>query len=149
MVNWREFAQAQPEMARAGQALLEKHGLAYVATVRPDGWPRMHPVAPLIVDGHLLVCTPKTSPKGRDQVRDGRCVIHLLPGRNDDEFLIRARARVVDEASVWAGAKAVAHWVHDGDFLFEYDFRARKQADSDVRLTHGGKPVRGGTGESG
>src|ERR1700704_5871870 len=35
------------------------------------------------------------------------------------------------------------------DFLFEYDLRAREQANSDVRLAERRKPVRGGTGESG
>jgi uncharacterized pyridoxamine 5'-phosphate oxidase family protein len=124
MASWQEFANAQPEMAALGRELLEKHHLAYIATVRSDGAPRLHPVSPLLVDGRLLICTPKSSPKGYDQLRDGRCVIHLLPGKNDDEVHIRAHARLVQDRNIWAAAQAVAHYVHDDDFLFEYDIES-------------------------
>jgi hypothetical protein len=111
-------------MAALGLRQLEKFGLAYLATVRKDGSPRVHPVAPLIVDGRLLVATPRASPKGHDQLRDDRCVLHFLPGKNDDEFLIRARARPVRDPEVRAQAQAAAHYVHDDDFLFEYDIES-------------------------
>lgn len=71
--------------------------IAYLATVRPDGGPRLHPFCPIIAGGRLLAAVPPSSPKGRDLRRDGRCVIHALPGADDAELCIRARAGEVDE----------------------------------------------------
>lgn len=80
MAAWREFEAAEPELAASGRRLIESHQIAYLATVRADGAPRLHPVSPQIIDGALYVCTPRSSPKARDQLRDGRYVLHCLPG---------------------------------------------------------------------
>ena len=71
MASWQAFAEAAPEMAAIGLRLLEKHGLAYLATVRKDGAPRAHPVCPFIGRGRLFVATAPTSPKRFDLLRDG------------------------------------------------------------------------------
>ena len=66
MITWTEFEQAQPVLAGAGRKQIYQFGigLAFVATVRPDGGPRVHPVCPVIgVAGlHLLI---KAGPKQR------------------------------------------------------------------------------------
>lgn len=122
MATWAEFAEAEPEMAAVGARLLEKHGLAYLATVRPDGAPRVHPVCPFIVDGKVFVATPRTSPKARDQLRDPRYVLHLLPGENDDEFRIRGRARsVTDEGERATVRERGPQFLKVDDHYFEYD----------------------------
>jgi hypothetical protein len=48
MVTWHEFVVAEPELAEAGRSLLFQFGvgLAFLATVRKDGAPRLHPRAP-------------------------------------------------------------------------------------------------------
>src|SRR5581483_44886 len=48
MLTWGEFAKTQPELAEAGQALLCQFGvaLAFLATTRAEGAPRVHPIAP-------------------------------------------------------------------------------------------------------
>lgn len=121
MVTWGEFERSAPEMAKAGRELLERHHLAYIATVRRDGSPRLHPVSPFIIDGHLLVSTPPASPKAADQLRDPRVVMHMLPGANDDEFMVRVRARDVDPGSeLKRKAMEHAHYVRAEDHLFEY-----------------------------
>ena len=66
--------------------------VAYLATVRPDGAPRLHPFCPVIAGGRLFAAIPRSSPKGHDLRRDPRCVIHAMPGPDDDEFCIRATA---------------------------------------------------------
>ncbi len=49
--------------------------VAYLATVRKDGSPRVHPMTPIIGQGHLFVFMEPTSPKGHDLQRDGRYAI--------------------------------------------------------------------------
>ena len=66
--------------------------IAYLATVRPDGSPRLHPFCPIVADGRLFAAIPRRSPKGWDLRRDPRCVIHATPGPDDDELCIRATA---------------------------------------------------------
>ncbi len=51
MARWSDFTEAEPEMARADRELLYRVGigLGYLATVRSDGGPRVHPFCPVIV----------------------------------------------------------------------------------------------------
>ncbi len=122
MATWGELSLEAPQIAAVGRALLDRHRLAYLATVRADGAPRVHPVSPFIVDGRLLVATPRSSPKARDQLRDGRVVIHMPPGENDDEFRVRCRARSIEDGADRARTIASGPgFVHDDDYIFEYD----------------------------
>ena len=98
MATWAEFAEAAPEMAALGLELRAKFGLAFLATVRKDRSPRLHPVCPFIVRGRLFIATSPKSPKRYDLKRDGRYVLHMLPGKNDAEFQVRGRARFVTDA---------------------------------------------------
>ncbi len=128
MATWNEFAEAAPEMAALGLKQFEKFGLAYLATVRKDGAPRVHPVCPLIVQGRLFVATNPTSPKRNDLIRDGRYVIHALPGKEEEEFLIRGRASQVTDAETRAMVVEGASQFGDGtlrvepeELVFEYE----------------------------
>lgn len=121
MATWAEFAAAAPAIAALGLKQFEKFHIAYLATVRGDGSPRVHPVSPIIAEGRLFVATPPTSPKRLDLVRDGRYVIHALPGKDDAEFLIRGRARrVTDDDTRASVSEAAGHTVHHHDWIFEY-----------------------------
>ncbi len=121
-VGWGAFAEAAPELAASGRSLLSQYGvgLGFLATVRSDGGPRLHPVCPFIVDDALLVFIVD-SPKHHDLVRDGRYALHaLLPEQVDDEFYITGRAVRVDDAGRRAAAVAAYHVpVPDDHHLFE------------------------------
>jgi uncharacterized pyridoxamine 5'-phosphate oxidase family protein len=122
MVTWAEFEAAEPEMAAIGRGLLDQFHLAYLATVRADGAPRVHPVSPFMIEGRLIVATPRQSPKVRDQIRDGRYVIHLLPGKDDAEFRVRGRAHLIEPGALRdAVLRDGPHYVKDHDCIFEYD----------------------------
>ena len=54
-VTWGEFAGAAPELAALGEAQFASTGLALVGTLRRDGWPRISPVEPLIIDRQLYL----------------------------------------------------------------------------------------------
>ncbi len=129
MATWAEFAGAAPATAALGLKQFEKFHIAYMATVRKDGSPRVHPVSPIIADGRLFVATPPTSPKRLDLMRDGRYVIHALPGNDDAEFLIRGRARrATDDDTRAAVSETAGHTIHDNDWIFEYDIQEAMMA---------------------
>ena len=97
--SWAEFAAAMPAMAAAGHQLLYQHGpgLAYLATVRRDGGPRVHPVCPHIAEGQLWLFVGAESPKRVDLLRDGRYALHAFPNPDvDDEFFVAGRASPAD-----------------------------------------------------
>jgi hypothetical protein len=104
MASWSEFAAASPQLADGIRALLQQYGpgMGYLATVRPDGGPRVHPVSPVITDGGLY-CFVVASPKRRDLERDGRYALHAYPPEEtDDEAYISGRAAPVTDPLVVA-----------------------------------------------
>lgn len=110
MASWSEFAAAEPRLAGVIRSLMQQYGpgLGYLATVRPDGGPRVHPVSPVITDDGLY-CFVIDSPKRRDLERDGRYALHSFPAEeSDDEAYLAGRvwpvtdpervARLADES---------------------------------------------------
>lgn len=101
MARWGEFAAMAPEMAAAGRGLIYQFGpgLGYLATIRKDGGPRLHPFCPAICgDGLYALIGP--SPKRHDLLRDGRYAFHTFPKpETDDEFNLMGRVRRVDDPS--------------------------------------------------
>jgi len=104
MLSWPEFATRQPDLAAAGRKHLYQWdvGLAFLATVRPDGGPRVHPVCPAISDDGLLILVTD-GPKQRDLLRDGRYSLHsetCPPPRHDDGFSVTGSAREITDPAV-------------------------------------------------
>lgn len=129
MATWAEFADAAPEMAALGLRQFEKFHIAYLATVRKDGAPRVHPVSPIIAGGRLYVATALASPKRLDLARDGRYMLHALPGKDDAEFWVRGQARrVTDDLTRAAVSTAAGHTIRDHDWIFEYDIEEAMMA---------------------
>jgi len=146
MATWAEFERDAPDLAAVAAMLWPGiHSLhrgerptvpqpwfdvAYLATVRRDGSPRLHPFCPVLAAGNLYAAIPRSSPKGHDLRRDPRCVIHGMPGREDDELCIRARAiEVSDDEGKRAAVVAIGAASEVGgmiktmshDALFEFD----------------------------
>jgi hypothetical protein len=103
MITWTEFEQQQPALAAAGRAQFYQVGigLAFLATVRPGGGPRVHPVCPVISPAglHLLVIS---GPKQQDLRRDGRYALHsetCPPPRHNDGFAVTGRAIEVTDVA--------------------------------------------------
>jgi pyridoxamine 5'-phosphate oxidase-like protein len=104
MATWSDFAAAEPALAAGVRALLQQYGpgMGYLATVRPDGGPRIHPVSPVITDDGLF-CFVVDSPKRRDLERDGRYALHSYPPEeSDDEAYLTGHASVVHDPQVIA-----------------------------------------------
>lgn len=145
VAGWSDFATEAPELAAAaarrwpgivalgrGEPVplgVPRFSIAYLATLRRDGAPRLHPFCPILAGGRLFAAIPRSSPKGWDLRRDPRCVIHALPGPGDDELCIRARSHeVADGATRQLVAGVVARSDVGGmiesvgnDPLFEFD----------------------------
>jgi hypothetical protein len=103
MASWSQFVSAAPRLASQVQELFEQYGqgLGYLATVRADGGPRVHPVAPVITEQGLF-CFVVPSPKRRDLERDGRYALHAFPPEdtNDEAYVSGTAAPVTDPRRV-------------------------------------------------
>src|SRR2546428_2532180 len=125
MVTWKEFATDERDLAETGRAFLFHGpgiGLAFLATVRKGGAPRLHPVCPVLSNDRLFVLVTPASPKRHDLVRDGRYALQTFPQPKpgSDEFYVAGKARLVDapavRAAVFRGAK---HMADASEVLFE------------------------------
>jgi hypothetical protein len=124
MVTWKEFAAAEPDLADVGRSLLFqfKVGLAFLATLRKDGAPRLHPVCPVLSDHRLFVLIIPTSPKRHDLLRDGRYALQTFPQPKpgSDEFYIAGKAVGVDDPAVRAAIlRDAQHMADTSEITFE------------------------------
>jgi hypothetical protein len=107
VATWADFEADAPALAARGRALLYQHGppLGYLATVRADGGPRVHPFCPIVTEGGLWAYILRLSPKGADLRRDPRFALHALsPPDVDDEFFVRGRAEPVEPSEILKAA---------------------------------------------
>lgn len=124
-MSWANFENTQPELARYGVERFQKFGVAYLATVRKDGAPRVHPVTPIVGRGRLFLFMEPTSPKGHDLRRDGRYALHCSvsdSSGNSGEFYISGHAKLVDDAATRALAIDMAPYIPANRYvLFELE----------------------------
>jgi hypothetical protein len=138
MKSWGEFAAAEPALASFGAERLA--GLpAYLATVRVDGMPRVHPVTPVVTADGLFVFMESTSPKGRDLRERGGYALHNgVPDTEGSggEFFVSGTGHLVEDASVRANAERAASYDPDARYvLFELLLgKARCNGYGDVPL---------------
>ena len=102
MALWRDLEEQRPEMASTGRSLFYRFGvgLAFLATVRPDAGPRLHPICPILLSGRLFALIIP-SPKRADLIRDGRYALHSFPmPDNEDAFYLTGRAHQVTDPSI-------------------------------------------------
>jgi hypothetical protein len=140
MVTWQEFAEAEPELAAFGAGRLAGQ-VAYLATVRRDGSPRVHPVTPLLAAGRLFLFMEPASPKGHDLRRDNRYALHCAvsdSSGSSGEFAVRGSAHLVEDVALReAAARAAEVTPKDRYILFE--LRVEEALSTVYRE---GKPVR-------
>jgi hypothetical protein len=103
-MTWSEFACRQPALAAVGRDQLYpiRIGLGFLATVRLDGGPRVHPVCPIISNAglHVLIVP---GPKQNDLRRDGRYALRsetCPPPNEDDGFAVFGRATEATDPAI-------------------------------------------------
>ncbi len=126
MASWNEFAQAAPGLAQAGEGQIFQYGvgLAFLATVRSDGAPRLHPVCPVRSQARLYVLILPDSPKRQDLERDGRYALQAFPQAkpDSDEFYLTGTARRIDDLDTYAQVFGDAqHKASTDEVLFELE----------------------------
>ena len=139
-MSWKDMENAAPELAAFGLKRFEI-GVAYLATVGQDGAPRVHPVTPIIGQGHLFLFMEPTSPKGHDLRRDGRYALHSAvsdPNGTSGEFFIKGHAEFVDDRTRRSLASQLASYPpEDRYILFELSLESAAST-----IYNDGKPVR-------
>ena len=103
--TWGQLHAARPDLAAAGRRLLYAYdiGLGFLATVRADGGPRVHPICPVLTDSALFgMILP--GPKLDDLRRDPRYALHgetFPPPNQDDAFYVTGTALEVRDPATW------------------------------------------------
>ena len=104
-MTWGEFRTARPDLEAKGRKFFYEYGvgIGFLATVRRDGGPRVHPICPLLTDDEIFgFIVP--GPKLHDLRRDGRFALHsetFPPPRHDDGFYITGTAAEVGRGPTW------------------------------------------------
>ncbi len=137
MASWAEFTADAPDLAAAGMRLAMirdptapvECGLAYLATVKADGSPRIHPISPALHEDHLYAFILAESPKLRDLQRDGRFALHAWPapfpeeGFDDSEWYLEGRAEAVDNELTQQAIAALVGEKPDAGTAFRLDMQ--------------------------
>ncbi len=126
-MSWQLLEDQHPELAAFGAERLNGK-VAYLATIRKDGSPRVHPMTPIIGRGHLFVFMEPTSPKGHDLQRDGRYAIHCSVSDNSGtsgEFIVTGKAHSIHDPELRALAVRLASYTPAERYvLFEFDIES-------------------------
>jgi hypothetical protein len=129
VATWQQFRDEAPDMARAADERMTESGLVLVGTLRKDGWPRISPVEPVVMDGVLYLGMMYRSTKALDLRRDPRVLVHSVVSDragNEGEAKVYGYARSVDEPDerelYGQALYAQIGWRPEGDFdLFAVD----------------------------
>ena len=127
MLSWGEFASVQQEMVEFGEKRIQL-GVMYLATVKQDGYPRVHPFTPFVGSGRLFAFMEPTSPKAKDLQRNGKYSMHSLVtdmrGTNGEFQISGDATQVSDSASREAAIAACPYRASNTPFdryvLFEF-----------------------------
>jgi hypothetical protein len=95
MTSWTDFSSAAPELAALVQRRIEATGLALLATLRADGFPRISAIEPTILDGEIWLGMMDASRKARDLQRDPRLALH---NATVDKELVHGDVKVTGRA---------------------------------------------------
>jgi hypothetical protein len=140
-MSWSDLVNANPGLADFGRQRFASE-VAFLATIRKDGSPRVHPVTPILGEQRLFVFMEPSSPKGLDLRRDGRYALHCSvadSGGGEGEFFVSGSARPVEDPAVRElAARSAGYEIVERYVLFELDVDA---AFSTI-YAEDGEPVR-------
>lgn len=118
-VSWSDFEAAEPQMAAFGRDRLDGK-VAYLATVRRDGTPRVHPVTAILGASACFLFIDPDSRKLRDLSHDSRYSLHCAmsdSSGSSGEFQMCGRVGRVDDAAVRKVAQSASTFKPPERFL--------------------------------
>ena len=126
MASFREVESEEPEFAGRVRAAFDAHGHKILATLRPDGSPRVSGIETRFLDGELWLAGMPRSLKFDDLRRDPRMALH---SGSDEPDVFRADGKVsgraiqvIEPAGLARYARAAEVPEELGDFeLFRID----------------------------
>ena len=129
MASWAAFRRGDPGLAALAESRMAADGLVLVGTLRANGWPRISPVEPLILEDDLYLGMMWRSRKAVDLLADPRYVVHTTVqdrAGTEGDVKVYGLARDVDDPGTrgryGAALEAAIGWRPDGDFhLFAVD----------------------------
>ena len=126
-MSWKTIEEQQPDLAAFAKERLHNK-VAYLATIRKDGSPRVHPFTPIIGEGHFFVFMEPTSPKGHDLRRDERYAIHCSvtdTNGKSGEVILTGKAKFIEDPALRALAVRICPYKPaDRYILFEFDIES-------------------------
>jgi uncharacterized pyridoxamine 5'-phosphate oxidase family protein len=126
-MTWSKLESRSTEIAEFAKARLHNK-VAYLATVRKDGSPRVHPFTPIIGEGHFFVFMEPNSPKGDDLRRDGRFAVHCSvsdTSGESGECIVTGRAKFIEDTKMRTLAVNIAPYTPAERYiLFEFDLES-------------------------
>src|SRR5690242_8269078 len=148
-MSWKVLEESNPALAQFGAERFSTE-IAYLATIRKDGSPRVHPVTPIIGEGRLFLFMEPTSPKGNDLKRDRRYALHCAVENSaggEGEFHVAGKATWVEDADIRAMAVRVSSYApRERYILFELgvEFAASTVYQGDVPVRRQWRATLGG-----
>lgn len=137
-MSWKLLEENAPELAYLCYEKLNRK-IAYLATLKQDGSPRLHPVTPFIENGVLFIFTEPSSPKISDLRRDGRYALHCSVGGEGPltEILVSGEALVISDLDIRQQAErtAASSVVLESYVLFEFQVRQVLVVEYDEQRT--------------
>lgn len=122
MTSWTTFETEAPDLAKRVQLRFEATGLAFLASLRKDGSPRISAVEPLIAAGDVWIGMMEGSLKAADLTRDGRFALHAA---SVDKNVAEGDAKLAgvavpvspeDRVRFVDAMKAINGWIPEGEF---------------------------------
>ena len=117
--TWQTLEEEAPGIASFGQKRLDGK-VAYLATIRKDGKPRVHPVTPIIGEGHCFIFVDPDSPKVRDLSENGFYSLHCAmndSSGSSGEFQVTGIADQIDHVDMRQLAVSVSSYRPSARYL--------------------------------
>ncbi len=140
-MTWQTFSSQSPDLAEFASTRLHNK-VAYLATIRKDGSPRVHPFTPIIGEGHFFVFMEPTSPKGHDLRRDSRFAVHCSVSNTSGEsgeVIVTGRVEFIEDASLHVTAERVSPYKPAARYIL---FELHPENVTVTEYPDGGGPVR-------
>jgi hypothetical protein len=161
MTNWQQFTDAAPHISSIFARRHQAAGrLCMLGTQRADGYPRISPLEPTIIDAELWLAGMSDARKFQDLVRDPRLCLHTatvdtqvsdgdakLWGIAHEVTDPAARRRFVEALFEQTGFDLREHEFTAGDHLFTVQITGASALEVDgdhlnITIWHPGEPER-------